>query len=109
MFRRRLAVAVVVLMWGGLQAADAQAQARVALEPRIPARERLDLRALFAVAPGVLADDEHGIMVGPLSVEVVVAQIGPDGKLIKACVESEAAAVRFLEKPVTQNREAQEQ
>ena len=79
-------------------------------ERELPRLEsRLDLRALFAIAPGVLSDDENGIMVGPLSVEVIVAQIGPDGKLIKSCVHSEEAAHRFLEKPVMQNREAQEQ
>jgi len=32
--------------------------------------------------------------------DVLVARIGPDGKVIIACVDSEAAAKRFLEAPI---------
>jgi hypothetical protein len=32
--------------------------------------------------------------------DVLVARIGPDGKVIIACVDSDAAAKRFLEAPI---------
>ena len=34
------------------------------------------------------------------TMDVLVARIGPDGKVIIACVDSEAAAKRFLEAPI---------
>ena len=104
MSRRRFAAAVVLTL--SALTAFAQEEPRV---PRAEARAAFDLRSLFALAPGVISDDENGIMVRAFSVEVVVAQIAPDGTLIKACVNSEEAARRFLDKPVAQNAEAQEQ
>jgi len=77
-----------------------------------PARETLDLRTLFERAPGVrMIDGDNGTITVPASVEVVVARIGPDGKLIKACVDSEEAARRFLTAPLEtlRTRQAKEQ
>jgi hypothetical protein len=105
MSRRRFAAAVVLT----LSALTAGAQDAPHGQARAEARAPFDLRSLFALSPGVISDDENGIMVRAFSVEVVVAQITPDGKLIKACVNSEEAARRFLDKPVAQNAEAQEQ
>jgi len=66
----------------------------------LPLDQRFDLHALFDRAPGVLVDDASGITVGPFAVDVIVARRGPDGKLIKACVNSEEAAKRFLSAPI---------
>lgn len=79
-----------------------------------PARKPLDLRAIFEQAPGVLMIDgsrNPTAITAPASLEVVVARIGPDGKLIKACVDSEAAARRFLDDPLEtlHTRQAKEQ
>jgi hypothetical protein len=61
---------------------------------------QFDLRALFERAPGVeRAAGDHRATDTPRSIELVIARIGPDGKLIKACVDSEAAARRFFEAP----------
>lgn len=67
-------------------------------ERALPADQRLELKRLFALAPGVLADDENGVTFGAIEVEVVVARI-VDGKLVKSCVNSEEAAIRFFETP----------
>jgi len=47
-----------------------------------------------AAAAGVGGPTPYGRM------DVLVARIGPDGKVIIACVDSEAAAKRFLEAPI---------
>lgn len=65
----------------------------------LPVDQRLELKRLFELAPGVLADDENGVTVGPFAVQVLVARI-VDGKLVKSCVDSEEAALRFFETPV---------
>ena len=64
--------------------------------------ERSVLRKLFDRAPGVMVADRNGIAVEGTGVEVVLARIGSDGKLVKICVDSEEAARRFLEAPVDQ-------
>jgi hypothetical protein len=67
-------------------------------ERTLPADQRLELKRLFALSPGVLADDENGVTFGPIGVQVLVARI-VDGKLVKSCVNSEEAAIRFFETP----------
>jgi len=47
-----------------------------------------------AAAAGVGGPTPYGKM------DVLVARIGSDGKVIIACVDSEAAAKRFLEAPI---------
>ncbi|MEO8381205.1 MAG: hypothetical protein ABI779_16215 [Acidobacteriota bacterium] len=71
-----------------------------AAERATVAEERFDLHAIFERAPGVLMVDERGTTTAPGSVEVVIARIGPGGKLIKACVDSEEAAQRFFNAPI---------
>jgi hypothetical protein len=90
--------AVVALMTASMHAADS---ARTQ-DPELPQKERMmtSLRALFHHAPGVISDDANGITVGPMQVDVIVARIDDDGKLVKACVDSEEAARKFLEGPV---------
>lgn len=96
MNRRTFVVAAAV----ALMTASAHT-AEVAREDRLPASERrFELRELFDKAPGVITEDANGIMSGPTQVDVIVARIDADGKVVKACVDSEAAARRFLEAPV---------
>ncbi len=99
---RPLIAAVLVL--AALSArADRQSDAR----PELPLEESAGLRALFALAPGVVADDGNGVTVSALAVEVVVARIGADGKLIRSCVSSEEEARRFLALPIEKLRNAE--
>ena len=94
MSRRRIAPLLLLTSL----ALSASAERPRAIE--LPVAEPLELRALFDLAPGVISDDENGITVSAFAVEMVVARIGPDGKLVKACVDSEAEARRFLEAPI---------
>ena len=99
MNRRTLVVAVLVaLLTASAHAADPARTHEIAL----PQTERpsLSLRALFELAPGVISEDANGIAVGPFQVNVIVARIDEDGKLVKACVDSEQAARSFLEAPI---------
>jgi hypothetical protein len=99
MSRRSIVVAAVAgLITLSAHAAESTATADVA-QP-LATEERYDLRALFDKAPGVISDDANGITVGAFAVEVLVARRGPDGKLIKACVNSEEAAKQFLSAPI---------
>ena len=71
--------------------------------------DRLDLRGLFQRAPGVAdaarpGDAEQSTTT---TVELLLARVGPDGKLIKVCVDTEAAARRFLNADVTTLRTQQ--
>jgi len=91
MKRRLFVVAAVV----ALMTASAHAG-----EPAREKVERLSLREIFDRAPGVIREDANGIIAGPFQVDVIVARIDTDGKLVKACVDSEDAARRFLEAPI---------
>lgn len=98
MYRRLIAVtAVLVITTLAAHAAD-PARSR---QPELPLEES-SLRALFDLAPGVIetADPDAGVTVSAFAVEVVVARIGADGKLIKACVDTEEAAQKFLRSPL---------
>jgi len=100
MNRRRLAVAAVVALMTASAHAGNPARRQ---ETAVPKAERpLEIRALFERAPGVISETANGITAGPSQVDVIVARIGTDGKLVKACVDSEAAARRFLEAPIVQ-------
>ena len=63
-----------------------------------PARARIDLRRVFAPAASPVRTDT-GVSVTLPVMEVVIARIGSDGKPVLACVDTEAAARRFLEAP----------
>ena len=106
--RTLVVVAVVALMTASAHAAD-PARSR---EAALPVHERpLELHAIFDRAPGVITENENGITAGPMQVDVIVARIDSDGKLVKACVDTEAAARKFLEAPVEklEGRKAKEQ
>lgn len=89
---RRFAVAAVLTL------SAVAAGAHDAVPPR--AEARLELRELFARAPGVVTENENGLTVDGFASEVVIARIDADGKLVKACVDTEEAARLFFEKPV---------
>lgn len=65
-----------------------------------PVRARLELREIFSLAPGVISEGRDGITIGPMEVQVLLARVGPDGKLIRSCVDNEAAARAFLDAPI---------
>lgn len=99
MTRRTLvAAAIVALATASTHAADRHRNPETGPLPQT--ERRLELRALFDRAPGVIADNENGITAGPFQVDVIVARIDSDGKLVKACVDSEESARRFLEAPI---------
>lgn len=110
MNRGTLAVAAIAAL---MMTASADAKDPVpSPDAALPRSERpLDLRALFDRAPGVISEDANGITAGPMRVDVIVARIDTDGKLVKACVDSEEAARRFLEAPIerVEGRRAKEQ
>jgi hypothetical protein len=99
MNRRTLAVvAVAALMTASAHGADPARTPQAAL-PQLEERA-LDLRALFDRAPGVISNDANGITVGAFAVDVIVARVDTDGKLVTACVATEEAAKRFLTAPI---------
>lgn len=68
------------------------------LRPQAPLL-RASVAAIFASTASDPSSEPLGDEATPhlSSVEVVLARIGPDGKPILACVDSETAALRFLE------------
>ena len=58
-----------------------------------PEEGPMDLRALFERAPGVLGPETENHSV---SVSVLVARIGEDGKVITTCADDEKAIEKFL-------------
>lgn len=97
MSRRLFAVAAALTL---LTVSTGSAEPR---EEKLPHIEELQLRALFARAPGVtVVENENGVTVTGIQSEVIVARVGEDGKLIKACVNSEEAARLFFAAPVEQ-------
>ena len=93
--RTLVVVAVVALMTASAHAADPARAKELALP-----QTETSLRALFDRAPGVIVENENGLTAGPSAVGVIVARIDTDGNLVKACVDTEAAARRFLEAPI---------
>lgn len=104
--RTLVVVAAVAIMSASAHANDSAREAALPL-----AEKPLELRAMFDHAPGVITENENGITAGPMQVDVIVARIDSDGTLVKACVDSEAAARRFLDAPIekVEGRKAKEQ
>jgi|ERR1051325_1117559 hypothetical protein len=70
---------------------------------RVAARTHIDVTTVFE-APKGAAEAPSDTM------EVLIARIGPDGKPVLACVDSAAAAKKFLEAPIERvSRGAKEQ
>jgi hypothetical protein len=99
MNRRLFAVAAVAaVMTASAYGAGAGKQQDTAALPQ-PERQ-LQLHALFAHAPGVVQNANGMIVSGPTHADVILARIDTDGKLVKVCVDNEAAARRFLNAPI---------
>lgn len=97
MSRGRFVVAVVLIL-SAVSAGSADPRAT-----KLTEREDAELRALFERAPGVIHEDENGVItVEGNAGDVIVARAGDDGELIKACVNTEEAARLFFEKPAAQ-------
>lgn len=99
---RRLFVvaAVVALMTASAHAADGSRQQDTAAATVPQAERPLALHALFAHAPGVVQHVNGMLITGPTHSDVIVARIDTDGSLVKACVDNEEAARRFLTAPI---------
>ena len=104
MTRRLLAVAAVLTLTALSARAADPARSREAVA--VPLEESAGLRALFDLAPGV-TETEDGITATAFAIEVIVARIGPDGKLIKACVSSHEEAKKFLAAPIEKVQKAE--
>lgn len=63
-----------------------------------PRPEPTDPTALFARS-GESRQTEDGVALDTPAGELLVAKLGPDGKPVLACVDSEAAARKFLDTP----------
>lgn len=98
---RRLIAALLVtsLVTPPLLASGAPAESHS--RGALPTAQRLDeIEAMFAQAEAAQSyETEAGVMISMPAMEVVVARIGPDGKVILGCVDSAAAMRRFLDAP----------
>jgi hypothetical protein len=94
-----------------VHAADAAPEAAATVEMALPS-PTITLKALFAApaAPEVI-DVADGVAFGMEAIEVMVARIDTDGRVVTACVDSEKAARAFLDAPVEKvaTRQAKEQ
>lgn len=74
------------------------------------ASPQYEVAQLFAFETGASVETEDGVSAPMGSMEMIVARVGPDGKLITACVDNEEAARKFLETPAERirTREPQE-
>jgi hypothetical protein len=96
-----LFVAAVALATSSfVHAAEAVTAEPASVEVALPA-STITLKALFATpATEEVIDTLDGVAVGMGAMEVVVARIDTDGRMVTACVDSEKAARAFLDSPV---------
>jgi hypothetical protein len=66
----------------------------------VPAVDELSALFTNAAATRVVSDTENATTAPMGATEVLMARIGTDGKVVIACVDTEAAARRFLAAPV---------
>jgi len=93
---------IALLLAAPVASASDDACTREILKPAGAAAvaSRIDVAPLFLRQ---VAQPDGTVVDVPISgMEVLVARIGPDGKLVLACVESAEAAKRFLEAPIDQ-------
>jgi hypothetical protein len=85
--------------------------AEPAVEVALPSPIR-SLHALFATpATEEVVDTLDGVAVGMGAMEVVLARIDTDGRVVTACVDNEQAARAFLARPIEkiETKKAKEQ
>jgi hypothetical protein len=82
----------------------AAAAAVAADNPMIPAPLAALFESVAAEAKVTIHPDGSGSVPAAM-VEVVVARIGPDGKLVTACVNDAAQAKRFFAAPVHEQKQ----
>ena len=112
MSRFTVAFAALALAAAPLAQASSDAVDRVCIRdteaaPRA-AGVRAQLTAMFAVQ--LQEEEDPNSLSAPGSFELIVARLDADGKPVMVCVDSEAAARRFLDAPLAkiQTKKAQE-
>lgn len=112
MSRFTVAFAALALAVAPLAQASSDAVDRVCIRdteaaPRV-AGVRAQVAAMFAVQPQ--ENEDPSSFSAPGTLELIVARLDADGKPVMVCVDSEAAARRFLDAPVAkiQTKKAQE-
>ena len=91
--------------------ADRAVAEAVQVEAALPA-PTITLKALFkTLEQEEVIDAIDGVAVGMGAMEVVVARIDTDGRVVTACVDSERAARAFLDSPIEKvaKKQAKEQ
>lgn len=100
---RRFHLALVVLAFATAAFAHAESASDRICTPDgvahlVPARA--ELAALFARREPELTQTATGRVATAGPAEVMMARVGADGKIVMVCVDSEAAARKFLDAPV---------
>jgi hypothetical protein len=111
---RRYLVVPALLALAAMPALASEAGGDVAAirESIVRMTPRIELAELFArLKDSVPVETEDGVSSPAHAMEVVVARIGADGKLVMACVDHAEAVERFFSVPVGQlrNRKAANQ
>lgn len=113
MSRRWFVVPALLALAAPFAQASDDAADRVCIRESIArvASPRYDLSPLFALAATESVQTDDGVSAPHGPMEVIVARIGPDGKLVYACVDSEEGVRAFLEAPASRlkTKQAQEQ
>ena len=105
------AAAVALATAPFVYAADAATEAAATVEVALPS-PTITLKALFAApASEEVIEVADGVAVGMEAMEVMLARIDTDGRVITACVDNEKAARAFLDAPVKKlaTKQAKEQ
>ena len=93
---------IVLLLAAPVANASDEACTREILKPvgATAVASRINVAPLFLRQ---VVQSDGTVVAEPVSgMEVVVARVGPDGKLVLACVDSAEAAKRFLDAPIEQ-------
>lgn len=110
---RRLLVAFASLALAAPLALASDEPARLPLrDSLVRMAPRVDLTQLFArLGDGRSVETADGVNSPMSAMELVVARIGPDGKVVMACVDNAESARRFLTAPAERValRKAQDQ
>ena len=98
MSRVRFLAVVAAVMALATAAHGEDAVSRASTRDLLPRFAPLQLSALFFRGAEAV-ETADGVNTPGEATEVVVARVGTDGKPVMACVDNEAAALRFLAQP----------